>query len=153
MIIEKTSDIYTGAIRAFLAANFFLDDADDLEAGASLLEHGIMDSTGVLEVVGFIEHTFGVTVEDSELLPENRALCHPEEERAVDVRVLSRISGGRRRAAAPRVQKALELAPLCAFVRLMARRSVPYPAYAGAFACPRTTRPSPASLQTVRMSS
>ncbi|MGO4675001.1 acyl carrier protein [Bosea sp. 2YAB26] len=80
MIIEKTSDIYTGAIRAFLAANFFLDDADDLEASASLLEHGIMDSTGVLEVVGFIEHTFGITVEDSEILPRNldsiQAIAH-----------------------------------------------------------------------------
>ncbi len=71
MIIEKAGDTDTGAIRAFLAANFFLDDADDLEAGASLLEHGIMDSTGVLEVVGFIEHTFGITVEDSEILPSN----------------------------------------------------------------------------------
>jgi acyl carrier protein len=42
-----------------------------LEVDTSLLDQGIIDSTGVLEVIGFIEETFGITVEDSELLPEN----------------------------------------------------------------------------------
>ncbi|RLC79677.1 MAG: acyl carrier protein, partial [Chloroflexi bacterium] len=35
------------------------------------LEEGIVDSTGVLELVMFVEETFGVTVEDEEILPEN----------------------------------------------------------------------------------
>ncbi len=37
----------------------------------SLLEKGIIDSTGVLELVGFIEENFHVAVKDDELLPEN----------------------------------------------------------------------------------
>ena len=76
MISNELHGNYTETIRAFLAANFYIADADDLEAGSSLLDRGIIDSTGVLEVVGFIEHTFGVTVEDSELLPENLDSIH-----------------------------------------------------------------------------
>lgn len=61
-----------GEIRTFLAENFPLgEDPSDLRADASLLEAGIIDSTGVLELVGFIEETYGVRVEDEELLPEN----------------------------------------------------------------------------------
>jgi acyl carrier protein len=59
-------------IRAFLAENFPLgEDPSKLPADASLLEAGIIDSTGVLELVDFIETTYGLTVEDEELLPEN----------------------------------------------------------------------------------
>ncbi|TIU93121.1 MAG: acyl carrier protein, partial [Mesorhizobium sp.] len=42
-------------IRAFLASNFYIADADSLESNTSLLDQGIVDSTGVLEVIGFIE--------------------------------------------------------------------------------------------------
>lgn len=59
-------------IRTFLAENFPLgEDPGALRADASLLEAGIIDSTGVLELVGFIEETYGIRVEDEELLPEN----------------------------------------------------------------------------------
>jgi acyl carrier protein len=59
-------------IRNFLAENFPLgEDPSSLPGDASLLEAGIIDSTGVLELVGFIEETYGVRVEDEELLPEN----------------------------------------------------------------------------------
>jgi acyl carrier protein len=59
-------------IRGFLAENFPLgEDPGNLPADASLLEAGIIDSTGVLELVGFIEETYDVRVEDEELLPEN----------------------------------------------------------------------------------
>jgi acyl carrier protein len=44
---------------------------EELTDDASLLDKGIIDSTGVLELVGFIEQTFGFTVEDEELVPEN----------------------------------------------------------------------------------
>ena len=68
---RRTGDIYTGQIRDFLVSNFYIADVKSLSATASLLDQGIVDSTGVLEVIGFIEETFGITVEDSELLPEN----------------------------------------------------------------------------------
>ena len=35
------------------------------------LENGILDSTGVLELVGFLEEKFGIRVEDDELVPDN----------------------------------------------------------------------------------
>lgn len=58
-------------IRAFVTSNFYVADAATLEDGASLLDQGIIDSTGVLEVIFFIEETFGIKVEDSEMLPDN----------------------------------------------------------------------------------
>ncbi|MCV3208322.1 acyl carrier protein [Mesorhizobium sp. YC-39] len=64
-------ETYKEQIRAFLASNFYIADADALQSESSLLDQGVVDSTGVLEVIGFIEETYGITVEDSELLPEN----------------------------------------------------------------------------------
>ena len=58
-------------VRDFVTANFYVADPGSLEDRTSLLDQGIIDSTGVLEVIMFIESTFGVTVEDSEMLPEN----------------------------------------------------------------------------------
>lgn len=58
-------------VRAFVTSNFYVADPAALEGGASLLDLGIIDSTGVLEVISYIEENFGITVEDSELLPEN----------------------------------------------------------------------------------
>ena len=59
------------AVRNFISENFILDAAEDLREEDSLLERGIIDSTGVLELVAFIEEKFGITVEDDELIPEN----------------------------------------------------------------------------------
>lgn len=59
-------------IRQFILSSFlFTDDESQLGNGDSLLERGIMDSTGVLELVAFLESQFGVTVADEELVPEN----------------------------------------------------------------------------------
>jgi len=59
-------------IRTFILENFlFTDDGSQLQNDASFLEEGVVDSTGVLELVMFVEETFGVTVEDEEILPEN----------------------------------------------------------------------------------
>ena len=58
-------------IREFVTTNFYVADPKALEDSTSLLDQGIIDSTGVLEVIMFIESTFGMTVEDSEMLPEN----------------------------------------------------------------------------------
>jgi acyl carrier protein len=59
-------------IREFLAANFFLgDDPEAIQGSSSLIEAGIIDSTGVLELVGFLEETYEIRIEDDELVPEN----------------------------------------------------------------------------------
>ena len=58
-------------VRAFVTSNFYVADPDTLKDTDSLLDSGVIDSTGVLEVIAFIEDTFGFTVEDAEMLPEN----------------------------------------------------------------------------------
>lgn len=58
-------------VRTFVTSNFYVADPSALDDNASLLDKGIIDSTGVLEVIFFIEETFGITIEDSEMLPEN----------------------------------------------------------------------------------
>lgn len=58
-------------IRAFVTSNFYVADPTALRNAESLLDSGIMDSTGVLEVISYIEETFNITVEDAEMLPEN----------------------------------------------------------------------------------
>ena len=58
-------------IRVFVMENFLFDDNGDLGNNTSFLEHGIIDSTGILELVAFIEETFEITVKDEELIPEN----------------------------------------------------------------------------------
>lgn len=70
-ITAQIDKIYQTQIRDFLVSNFYINDVDGLSEKTSLLDQGIVDSTGVLEVIGFIEESFGITVEDSELLPEN----------------------------------------------------------------------------------
>jgi acyl carrier protein len=58
-------------IQGFIVENFLFGNAEGLEDDTSFLEEGIIDSTGVLELVGFIEEDFSITVEDEELVPEN----------------------------------------------------------------------------------
>jgi acyl carrier protein len=59
-------------LRSFLAENFLLGvEFRGLPGSASLIEAGIIDSTGVLELVGFLEERYGVEIADSELVPEN----------------------------------------------------------------------------------
>jgi acyl carrier protein len=58
-------------VRKFVVTNFYVPEPQSLADDASLLDRGIIDSTGVLEVIGFLEDTFGITIEDDEMLPDN----------------------------------------------------------------------------------
>ncbi len=59
-------------IRQYLAQNFlFSNNGLDLKDDASFLEEGIVDSTGVLEMVMFVEETFNIEVNDDEIVPDN----------------------------------------------------------------------------------
>ncbi len=58
-------------VRQFVLDNFLFGEERDLKSSSSLLEAGIIDSTGVLELVTFLEKSFGIQVADSELVPEN----------------------------------------------------------------------------------
>lgn len=59
-------------IRAFIVDNFLFGEENRVVDGNdSFLELGIIDSTGVLELVTFLESSFAFKVEDAELIPEN----------------------------------------------------------------------------------
>jgi acyl carrier protein len=59
-------------LRKYILENFmYTDDESRLTRDMSLIDNGVIDSTGVLELVSFIEEAFGVKVDDSELVPDN----------------------------------------------------------------------------------
>ena len=60
-----------GTVREFVVENFLFGDGESLKEDTSFLEEGVIDSTGILELVMFIEETFGMKVKDDELVPEN----------------------------------------------------------------------------------
>jgi len=66
-----TSEQVEQQIRDFLAENFIYDATVEVGLDDSFMENGIVDSTGVLELIMWVESNFGVHVEDAEVLPEN----------------------------------------------------------------------------------
>lgn len=58
-------------VRAFVIENFLFEEDENLKEDTSFLENGIIDSTGILELVTFLEETYEFAVEDDELIPEN----------------------------------------------------------------------------------
>jgi len=59
-------------VKTFVVDNFlFGEGGDDLSPETSFTDAGIIDSTGVLELVDYLEETFGITVEDHEMSLEN----------------------------------------------------------------------------------
>lgn len=60
------------AIRAFIVENFlFGDDSHPLAAEQSLIDNDLVDSTGILELVGFIEERFAIKIADADIVPAN----------------------------------------------------------------------------------
>jgi acyl carrier protein len=58
-------------IRKFIETNFYVPEGEPLPDEGSLLDRGVIDSTGVLELIGFLQDEFGIEVSDDEMLPEN----------------------------------------------------------------------------------
>lgn len=58
-------------VRSFIVENYLLAREDSLNNDDSFLEKGIFDSTGILELVSFVEHKYNVELEPDELVPEN----------------------------------------------------------------------------------
>lgn len=65
------SETIEGQIRQFITQHFPLTARRDLSNQEALLENGIIDSLGVLDLVSFLEESFAITVFDEDLLPEN----------------------------------------------------------------------------------
>jgi acyl carrier protein len=64
---------YSATIRLFIVDNFLFGDGNKLKSDTLLIEKGIIDSTGVLELVAFIEENFNLTIKDDELIQDNFA--------------------------------------------------------------------------------
>jgi acyl carrier protein len=60
-----------GKIRTFIVENFLFGQDEGLKDDTSFLDGGIIDSTGILELVNFLEEQFSIKVDDEELVPEN----------------------------------------------------------------------------------
>lgn len=65
-------DSLDGKIRSFIVDNFLFGEGEDgLGNEDSLLENGLIDSTGILELVAFIQQTFEIAIQDDEIVPDN----------------------------------------------------------------------------------
>jgi acyl carrier protein len=66
-------------VRAFIIEHFLFGQGADLGDADSFLETGVLDSTGVLELVAFLDRAFSIKMDDSELVPDNldsiNAIC------------------------------------------------------------------------------
>lgn len=58
-------------IRSYIVENFLFGDDEGFDDQTSFLEDGIIDSTGIMELVEFVENHFNLQVDDEELVPEN----------------------------------------------------------------------------------
>lgn len=59
-------------IREFISDNFlFREDRESIADTESLLEAGLIDSTGILELVAFLESDFGLDIADADIIPDN----------------------------------------------------------------------------------
>ena len=66
-----TEDALTRRLREFVAKNFYLADPSSFDDASSFLDRGVIDSTGVLELVSFVEGEYGITVADEDIVPAN----------------------------------------------------------------------------------
>lgn len=67
-----TDNTPRASLRQFILNNYlFTDDQSALADDASFLDNGILDSMGILELIDFLDETFGVKVAGDELVPEN----------------------------------------------------------------------------------
>jgi len=63
-------------IREFVVTNFLFGKGDDLSDDESLLDNGVIDSTGVLELVSYLQERFDIHIEDDEIIPANLDSIH-----------------------------------------------------------------------------
>jgi len=58
-------------VKQFIVENFYVSDPAELGDETSLITGGYVDSTGMLEVITFLEGEFGIRIRDQEMVPEN----------------------------------------------------------------------------------
>jgi len=63
-------------IKAYIVDNILFGDEELLTDDASFQDGGVLDSSGFLEIIAFIEERFGIAIEDSDVSPENFDTLH-----------------------------------------------------------------------------
>ncbi|HYD66574.1 acyl carrier protein [Azospirillum sp.] len=67
---ESVAPDTAAEVRRYIVDTFLLGTPGGLSDGQSLMDTGVVDSTGMMAVVAFVEDHFGITVEDEEMVPE-----------------------------------------------------------------------------------
>ena len=62
---------YAKDIRNYVITNFLFGEGDGFQDDASFIDNGIIDSTGILELVMHLESTYKIKIQPNELVPEN----------------------------------------------------------------------------------
>jgi acyl carrier protein len=62
---------YSDIIKKYIIDNFLFEDDGFLQPDTLLLDSGVIDSTGLLELASFLEESFDITIDDHEFIPEN----------------------------------------------------------------------------------
>jgi acyl carrier protein len=70
MLIEDIQEVRR-EIRDYVISSFYVPSPETLADSASLLRSGIIDETGMLEMVAFLESTFGIGIAEDDIVPEN----------------------------------------------------------------------------------
>jgi acyl carrier protein len=68
---SQTMEDVQQRVKRFVMENFFVSDPSEIGDDTSLIATGLVDSTGMLEVITFLESEFGVRVRDQEMVPNN----------------------------------------------------------------------------------
>lgn len=66
-----SAEVVQQRVRKFVLENFHVPDVGALADDASLISEGIVDSTGMLEIIGFLESEYDLKISDQETVPEN----------------------------------------------------------------------------------
>ena len=62
---------YLENIKQFIIENFLFGEKQEINDNTNLLEKGIIDSTGIVELVSYLEETYNIIVEDEEIISDN----------------------------------------------------------------------------------
>jgi acyl carrier protein len=58
-------------LKQFIVENFYVSDPSEIRDDTLLVTTGVIDSTGMLEMIAHLEETFGISIADQEMTPEN----------------------------------------------------------------------------------
>ena len=71
-MMKDTANGIKETIEKFIIQNFMFGDANErIDPDTSFLESGIIDSTGILELIPFVDNTYSISFDENELVPEN----------------------------------------------------------------------------------